>query len=154
MSIDSVITAMYEHVSFEPGTRPAWIGHSGLFAPDARLVRVNDDGVFEFNPETFRKNFESMIDSGVLPSFWEGEIWRETHQFANIAHVLSAYETRWTRSGDVINRGVNSIQLFERDGDWLISAMIWRRDGKTVQIGERAPAAEIDNDARKPIQKD
>ena len=74
-----------------------------------------------------------MIDSGVLPSFWEGEIWRETHQFANIAHVLSAYETRWTRAGDVINRGVNSIQLFERDGIWLISAMIWRRDGKTIR---------------------
>ena len=149
MSIDSVITAMYENVSFEPGTRPAWTHHSGLFAPNARLVRVNDEGVFDFTPDTFRTNFESMIDSGVLPSFWEGEIWRETHQFANIAHVLSAYETRWTRAGDVINRGVNSIQLFERDGVWLISAMIWRRDGKDIQIGERAPAAEIDNAARR-----
>jgi len=148
MSIDSVIAEMYGMVSFEPGTRPDWTRQMDIFVPDARLVRVNDEGVFEFTPETFRRNFESMIDSGVLPSFWEREIWRETHQFANIAHVLSAYETRWTRAGDVINRGVNSIQLFERDGDWWISAMIWRRDGKSVQIPETAPAAKIDNNAR------
>ena len=139
--IDSVITAMYENVSFEPGTRPDWKRESEIFAPNARFVRVNDEGVFEFTVESFRKNFESMIDSGVLPSFWEGEIWRETHQFDNIAHVLSAYETRWTRAGDVINRGVNSIQLFERDGHWWISAMIWRRDGKDIKIPERVPAA-------------
>ena len=140
---------MYGMVSFEPGTRPDWTRQSAIFVPDARLVRVNDDGVFEFTPETFRLNFESMIDSSVLPSFWEGEIWRETHQFANVAHVLSAYETRWTRAGDVINRGVNSIQLFERDNNWWISAMIWRRDGKTIQIPESAPAAEIDKGARR-----
>jgi hypothetical protein len=141
MSIDSVIAEMYGMVSFEPGTRPDWTRQPDIFVPGARLVRVNDEGVFDFNPETFRGNFESMIDSGILPSFWEAEIWRETHLFANVAHVLSAYETRWTRAGDVINRGVNSIQLFERDGDWWISAMIWRRDGKTIQIPERVPAA-------------
>ena len=141
MSIDTVIAEMYGMVSFVPGTRPDWTRQSEIFAPNARLVRVNDDGVFEFTPETFRQNFESMIDSGVLPSFWEREIWRETHQFANVAHVLSAYETRRTRAGDVINRGVNSIQLFERDNNWWISAMIWRRDGKTIQIPERAPPA-------------
>ena len=140
MSIDTVIAEMYAMVSFVPGTRPDWTRQSEIFAPNARLVRVNDDGVFEFTPETFRQNFESMIDSGVLPSFWEREIWRETHQFANVAHVLSAYETRRTRAGDVINRGVNSIQLFERDNRWWISAMIWRRDGKAIQIPESAPA--------------
>ena len=141
MSIDSVIAEMYEMVSFEPGTRPDWSRQLEIFTPDARLVRVNDEGVFEFTPETFRRNFESMIDSGVLPSFWEGEIWRETHQFAEVAHVLSAYETRRTRDGAMVNRGVNSIQLFERDGRWWISAMIWRRDGKAVKIPDRVPVA-------------
>jgi hypothetical protein len=146
MSIDSVIKEMYGMVSFEPGTRPDWTRQLEIFASGARLVRVNDDGVFEFGLDSFRANFESMIDSGVLPSFWEGEIWRETHLFGDIAQVLSAYETRWTRSGDVINRGVNSIQLFERDDRWQISAMIWRREGKEVRISENVPAAQIDND--------
>lgn len=143
MSIDSVIAEMYEMVSFEPGTRPDWSRQPAIFAPGARLVRVNDSGVFEFGLDSFRESFESMIDTGVLPSFWEGEIWRETHQFAEVAHVLSAYETRQTRDGSVINRGVNSIQLFERGGRWLISAMIWRRDGEKVKIPDVVPAASL-----------
>jgi hypothetical protein len=141
MNIDGVITAMYEMVSFEPGTRPDWSGQKEIFAPWARMVRVNDEGVFDFDADSFRLNFESMIDSGVLPSFWEGEIWRETHLFGEVAHVLSAYETRQTRNGAPLNRGVNSIQLFARDGSWWISAMIWRREGRAVLIPDRVPDA-------------
>ena len=96
----------------------------------------NDSGVFEFDQESYRVNFEAMIDSGEMPSFWEGELWRETRQFGDMAHVLSAYETRRSRGGEVMNRGVNSIQLFRRDGRWWISAMIWRREGKAVLIGD------------------
>jgi len=138
MSIDGVIGAMYGLFSFEPGRRPHWSGANEIFAPGARLVRVNDEGVFEFDVKSFKVNIESMIDSGVLPSFHEAEIWRERQQFGDIAHVLSAYETRKTRNGPVINRAIKSIQLFERDGRWWISAMIWRREGKTVRIPDRS----------------
>lgn len=141
MSIDRVIAEMYDSVSFAPGQRPDWSRQDEIFAPGARMVRVTDDGVFEFDLASFSKNFDAMIDSGVLPSFWEAEIWRETHLFGEVAHVLSAYETRRTREGDLINRGVNSIQLFQRDGRWWISAMLWRRDGKSVRIGEAPPKA-------------
>ena len=139
MSIDDVIRQMYQTVSFEPGQRPDWSHQNEIFAPGARMVRVNDEGVFEFDVASFERNFESMIDSGVLPSFWEGEIWRETHLFGEVAHVLSAYETRQTRTGPPLNRGVNSIQLFQRDGRWWISAMIWRREGAIVRIPDRIP---------------
>ena len=132
--LDSIIAEMYDQVSFEGGQRPDWSRHAKIFAPGARMVRVNDGGVFEFDMESFRINFEAMIDSGEMPSFWEGEIWRETRLFDDVAHVLSAYETRRTRNGEMINRGVNSIQLFRRDGRWWISAMIWRREGKTVKL--------------------
>jgi hypothetical protein len=141
MSIDTVIAELYEMVSFEPGTRPDWSRLNEIFTPGARLVRVNDEGVFEFDADSFRLNFESLIDSGVLPSFWEGEIWRETHLFGEVAHILSAYETRRTRSGAPLNRGVNSIQLFERHGRWWISAMIWRREGRAILIPDKVPAA-------------
>ena len=132
--LDSVITEMYDIVSFEPGTRPDWRREEEIFAPGARLVRVNDNGVFEFDLPTFCKNFDAMIDSGELPSFWEAEIWRETRQFEDVAHVLSAYDSRRTRDGEFLGRGVNSIQLFRHNGRWWISAMIWRRDGASVQI--------------------
>jgi ketosteroid isomerase-like protein len=140
MNIDEVIAAMYAMFCFEAGQRPDWSRQSEIYASDARLVRVNDQGIFEFDIDSFRSNLESMIDSGALPSFWEGEIWRETQRFGDVAHVLSAYEARPTRNGSPLWRAVKSIQLFEREGGWRISAMIWRRDGRTVRIPDRAPA--------------
>ena len=142
MTIDEVIKEMYDVVSFEPGQRPDWRREDAIFAPGARVVRVNDSGVFEFDMNAFARNFDAMIDSGALPSFWEGEIWRRTDLFGDMAHVLSAYESRRSRDGEYINRGVNSIQLFQRDGSWWISAMIWRRDGAEVRIPADAPPAQ------------
>jgi hypothetical protein len=132
--LDDIISAMYTGVSFEAGQRPDWKTEDEIFAPGARMVRVNDDGVFPFDLQSYRKDFDRMIDSGEMPSFWEGELWRETRLFGDVAHVLSAYETRRSREGEVLNRGVNSIQLFKRDGRWWISAMIWRREGREVRI--------------------
>ena len=134
--LDSIIGEMYDQVCFEPGQRPDWDRQREIFAPGARMVRVNDGGVFEFDMESYRINFEEMIASGEMPSFWEGELWRETRLFGDVAHVLSAYEARRTRNGEVLNRGVNSIQLFRHDGRWWISAMIWRREGRDVRIGD------------------
>ena len=127
MSVAGVIDAMYASMSFEPSQQPDWQRQAELFAPGARLVRVNDDGVFEFDPQTFRENLQGMIDSGALPSFWEGELSREICEFGDIAHVLSTYEMRVSREGAFVARAVKSIQLYKRDGRWWISAMLWRR---------------------------
>lgn len=133
--LNAVILEMYDSVCFEEGERPDWSRGAAIFAPGARMVRINDGGVFEFqNQDEYQRNFEAMIDSGEMPSFWEGEIWRETNLFGDMAHVLSAYEIRRSRKGEFMSRGVNSIQLFRRDGDWFISAMIWRREGRDVKI--------------------
>ena len=134
MNLDAVIAEMYDSICFEKGQRPDWQRQTWIFAPSARLVRITDDGIFEFDLQSYRENIERMIDSGELTSFWEGELWRETRQFGEMAHVLSAYETRHSRNGEVLNRGVNSIQLFERDGQWWVSALLWRREGKTLRI--------------------
>jgi hypothetical protein len=132
--LDGIIAEMYDQVCFENGQRPDWKRQEAIFTPGARMVRINDSGVFEFDMQSYKENFEAMIDSGEMPTFWEGELWRETREFGDMAHVLSAYETRRTRNGEVLNRGVNSIQLFKRDGRWWISAMIWRREGRDVRI--------------------
>ena len=134
VELDEVIAEMYACICFEEGQRPDWSRQAAIFAPAARMVRVTDDGIDEFDLESYRANLEAMIDSGAMPSFWEGEIWRDTQQFGEIAHVLSAYETRRSRNGEAQNRGVNSIQLFKRGDRWSISAMLWRREGRTVRI--------------------
>jgi hypothetical protein len=134
MSIDSTIAEMYDSVCFEEGERPDWSRQKEIFAPGARLVRITDEGVFELDLDSYRADIDSLIDAGTFTSFWEGEIWRETRQFGEMAHVLSAYETRSARGGEVLNRGVNSIQLFRRDGRWWVSALLWRREGRAIRI--------------------
>lgn len=135
MSIDDVIKRMYASMCFEAGGTPDWDAQSEVFAESARLVRVNDEGVFELDPRSFRANLEEMIASGALPSFWEGEIWRDVDQYDDFAHVLSAYEMRASRDGELLCRAIKSIQLFRKDGRWWISAMLWRREGRNVRIG-------------------
>lgn len=137
--LNAIIAAMYESVCFEPGERIDWKRQDEIFARGARLVRISDDGVFEFDAESYKADLDAMFDSGVLTSFWEGELWRETRQFGEMAHVLSAYETRRSRGGEILNRGVNSIQLYRRDGRWWISAMLWRREGKQLRIADAPP---------------
>jgi len=139
--LDSVIAAMYKTVCFESGERPDWSRQEEMFAPGARLVRVHDGGVFEFDLDSYRADFERMIDSGELTAFWEAELWRETRLFGDVAHVLSAYDSRRGRGGEFLGRGVNSIQLFRRDGQWRISAMIWRREGRDVRISATGMSA-------------
>ena len=128
-TIDEVIAEMYAQVSFERGERHGLDRQREIFAPNARVVRVTDDGVFEFTLDEYRRDFERMK----MVSFWEGELWRQTFLVGDVATVLSAYETRRERAGEMITRGVNSIQMFQRGGDWWISAMIWRREGKSVR---------------------
>ena len=137
-SLDEIITAMYETVSYPDGGHPDWDREAQIFVPGARLVRMNDTGVYEFDLKNYRVDFEKMIAKNELPSFWEGEIWREERVFLDMAHVLSAYETKRTPDGPVVNRGVNSIQLFRKDRRWWISAMIWRREGANVKIATNA----------------
>lgn len=137
-TIDDAIHTMYSSISFEPGARPDWDRHREVMAPAARMVRITDDGIFEFDSPAFIANIESMIASGALPGFWEAEIWRETRLVGDeLAHVLSAYEMRRSRNGEPLGRGVNSIQLFRGPGGWRISAMLWRREGANVRIPDR-----------------
>src|SRR5262245_32078110 len=116
MTIDEVLAALYQSCSFAPGERPDWDKQREILAPNARMVRVNDEGVFEFTPQTFRENLEQMIASGTLASFYEAEVWHQAHEFGDIAQVLSVYEMRLRPGGDVIDHGIKSIQLFQRDG--------------------------------------
>lgn len=127
MTLDEVIAKMYASMSFEPGGRPDWDAQREVFAPGARLVRVRDDGVFEFDPASFREDYERMIAAGSLSSFFERELWREENVYGDVAHVLSAYEIRTSRDGELVSRAIKSIQLFAKNGRWWISAMIWRR---------------------------
>jgi len=138
-TVDAVIQKMYASMSFEPGGAPDWAAQENVFAPRARLVRVTDDGVYDFTPQSFRVDYQAKIDSGALSSFYERELWREERVYGDIAQVLSAYEMRASRDAEVLCRAIKSIQLFREGGRWWISAMIWRRESAGVAIPGTMP---------------
>lgn len=133
MTIDDAIRGLYRAMCFDAGGAPDWKLLSEVLAPDARLVRVNDAGVFAFDPRMFRRDLESMMAAGSLPSFWETELSRDVREFTDIAHVLSVYEARTSRDAGVLFRAVKSIQLFRSAGRWWISALLWRRDARELR---------------------
>src|SRR5262249_25315757 len=58
--LDSIIKAMYESVCYERGGHPDWETDERIFAPGARMVRINDGGVYEFDMPSYRADFERM----------------------------------------------------------------------------------------------
>ena len=58
--------------------------------------------------------------------FFETEIHRDVQQFGSMAHVWSTYESRQKADGPVIDRGINSIQLYFDGTRWWIAAVMWQ----------------------------
>lgn len=136
VDIDQTIRALYDSMCFDEGGAPDWELFTSILAPNARLVRVNDDGVFEFTVDTFRQDIDEKMRSGSLPSFSERELSRSVQRFDDIAHVLSIYEARSSSHGEILFRAAKSMQLFRRNDRWIISALLWRRGLRdTLSIG-------------------
>jgi hypothetical protein len=125
-SIDGVMTAFYEIVSGPAGPRD-WERERHLCAPGARLMptRHQDDGshsVEIFDNDGYIAS-RTQIFAGM--SFFEKEIARREERFGNIAHVWSTYEARGEPDGEVIVRGINSVQLYHDGKRWWLLSALW-----------------------------
>jgi len=127
-SIDGVIRAYYEVVSGPKGTPRQTERDKSLHDPNALIIYTGeisegkpyakDMTITEFHSDT--KAYEN--------GFFESECHRKGDHFGNIAHVWSTYETRFEENGDVMRRGINSIQLYNDGKRWWI--MSWMFDGE------------------------
>jgi hypothetical protein len=141
-SIDSVITAMYESISGFAGQPRDWERDRRLYAPGARLVPTRTlpgggaaadvfdiDGYIESRTPFFAEN-----------DFFEIEIARQEFRFGNMAHVLSAYEGRKSPGGELVKRGINSIQLFHDGKRWWVVSILWDNERPDSPMPEWALA--------------
>lgn len=130
-SVDSIVRALYEAISFAPGTQPDYHRLRSLFHHDGKLIPPRgdrDEQVPVMSVETFiRKSREHLIMTGLeAKGFFEKEVHRAADSFGNIAHVLSTYESRHTPQDAVsIQRGINSIQLVNDRGRWWVLSVLW-----------------------------
>jgi hypothetical protein len=131
-SIDGIMKAFYEVVSGPAGVPRQWSRDHTLYIPHVRFVSMSVNAKNE--PVAHVVDHQQFVDSTDAAvtgkGFFEWEIHRETKRFGNIAHIFSTYESRITKDGSVIARGVNSIELFWDGKRWWIAGAIWDEERK------------------------
>lgn len=134
-SIDSIVKAIYENITFTEGQKPNMERFRSLFRPKAQFIRITPDAVFEMDLDTFIASFIERIESGQLRSFFEAEILRKTNAYDRIAQVFSTYQKGMnTNAPESLIRGINSIQLYHDGKQWWVSSILWQDKEKDNPI--------------------
>jgi len=125
-SIDGIINAIYDSITFSQGEKPDMARFRSLCATNAPFIRIRPDGVDKMDSDSFFSAFQERVETGALKSFYEGEIFRKTHQYGSLAQVFTTYEKGMnTDDPESFNRGINSIQLYHDGQRWWISCLMW-----------------------------
>lgn len=136
-SIDAILGALYDSISFPNGKKPDMERLRSLFTTQAPFIRLRQDGVDSMDLESFTASFQERIDTGALNSFYEAEIFRKIHAFGNIAQVFSSYKKRMnSEDPEVYTRGINSIQLYYDGQRWWIGSILWEDERNDNPIPE------------------
>jgi hypothetical protein len=138
-TIDAIVDALYESISFPPGGQPDWGLLRSLFLPGGRLippkVKTNADSPV-LDVEGFIAASGFSQEGGIRPrGFHERDVRRITESFGSIAHVLSTYESRFKADDpEPFERGVNSIQLLRANERWWAVTILWDVEHGDVRI--------------------
>lgn len=139
-SIDAIIATLYGVISGPAGQARDWNRFHSLFIPGARLIPtgVTPENVVRhrvMTPEEYATTSGRMLEER---GFFEREIGRTTERFGNIAHVFSAYDSKWTAEDpEPFARGINSIQLLHDGTRWWVVTIFWDSERAGNPIPER-----------------
>ena len=134
-SIDGIVHAFYDVISGPAGQPRQWARDRTLYRPDVRFVAMS---VRNGKPAASVMSHQEYVDGSdagfVKDGFFETEIHRDVQQFGNMAHVWSTYESRQKADGPVIDRGINSLQLYFDGTRWWIAGAVWEDERKDSPI--------------------
>jgi hypothetical protein len=135
-TMDGIIKTYYDVISGPAGQPRQWSRDRTLYIPEVRFVAMRvDKQQHPLADIMSHQQFVERSNPGLVRSgFYEAEIHRVTHRFGNLAHVFSTYESRNTKDGPVIQRGINSIELFWDGKRWWIASAIWDDERKDNPI--------------------
>ena len=128
-SIDCAITALYDVISGPVGEERDFDRMRAMFLPGHNMGQtgIDQEGVGRaviFDVEGYiERSGPWLVENG----FTEVETRRRTHQFGNMATVLSAYEGTRQDTGETFLFGINTIVLFQVEGEWKIASILWRQ---------------------------
>ena len=137
-SLDAMVAAIYDVISGPPGARD-WNRFQSLFAKDARLiaVRVPKEGKPTLAVMT-PKDYEDRAGKYFLEhGFFEHELSRKTDSFGAMTHIYTTYESRETKDGKPIDRGINSMEFFFDGERWWCVQIYWDAERPGNPIPEK-----------------
>jgi hypothetical protein len=125
-SLDAMVAAIYDVISGPPGARD-WNRFNSLFATDARLiaVRVPKEGKPTLVMMTPRDYADKAGSYFLEHGFFEHELSRKTDSFGAMTHIYTTYESRETKDGKPIDRGINSMEFFYDGQRWWCVEIYW-----------------------------
>jgi len=137
-SVDAIIAALYDVISGEPNTQRDWARFRNLFKPETRLIptRKTDAGEFTLKaltPDEYVQLFSSRVATG----FFELELHRKMETYGTITHAFSTYETKEKKDGPIINRGINSIQIFYDNHRYYVVSIFWCAESMGFSLPEQ-----------------
>jgi hypothetical protein len=139
-TIPGLMVALYDVISGPAGVEPDWGRERALFTPDARLMpsrRLADDDVIceILSVDDYIASRGPYLRDN---AFYEREVASKVDQFGHIAHVFSSYESSVSPDGPPFSRGVNSVQLIQRNGRWWVQSILWTSEwpGAYVQASK------------------
>lgn len=142
-SIDAVVRALYEGVSFPPGGAPDWERLRALFLPEGLLIPPRTDPSRERLVATFdvwksrsEEALRGMLRELAEKGFTEWELARRTESWGSIAQLFSSYAGGFAAEDSTrpFWRGINSIQLLHDEERWWIVSIAWdvEKEGRAL----------------------
>jgi hypothetical protein len=123
-TLDGIMKAYYGVVTVKKGEKVSYERDSLLHVPNAMAGNAVKDrnGKITLQLITLKQYHEASDAELEKNGFYEVEIGRRVEQFGAVYHVWSAYEARNDKDGPVIDRGINSIQLyFDGTRFWILT---------------------------------
>lgn len=133
-SPEAIVQAVYASLDRPPGERHDWDRFISLYVPGATLMpNPEQTGGVErtFSPSEYADHIRALYDdidhigSAADRGFQEKEVHQVIHRFGDIAQVFSTYEKFFWQGDQMLGRGINSLQLVQRDGRWWVVSVIW-----------------------------
>ena len=138
-TLDAIVAAVYDVISGPAGERD-WNRFNSLFAKDARLIAVRvpkEGGKPSLVVMTAGDYAEHAGKYFAAHGFFEHELCRKTDSYGAMTHIYSTYESRETKDGKPIDRGINSMEFFF-DGDrWWCVEIYWDAERPENPIPEK-----------------
>lgn len=113
-TLDGIMKAYYDVVTVEKGGKVYYQRDSLIHWPNVHVgsasIGKNGKPVFHYmSLKEYHQRSDAYLEKD---GFYEREISRKVEKFGTIYHVWSTYESRNSPTGPVIERGINSVELY------------------------------------------